>query len=76
MTDKELENFYREHLEEDIIFCLSQRHNIFLEEAMDIYYSSKLAEKINADTYGIQYLDASVLADFVDEKQQYAAKDI
>ena len=39
---------------------------------MDIYYSSKLAEKINAGTYGIQYLDASVLIDLLDENQQQA----
>ena len=76
MNDRELENFYREHLEEDIIFCLSQRHNISLEKAMEMYYSSQLADRINAGTYGIQYLDASVLADFVDEKQQDAAKNI
>lgn len=76
MNDRELENFYREHLEEDIIFCLSQRHQISLEKAMEMYYFSQLADRINAGTYGIQYLDASVLADFVDEKQQYAAKDI
>ncbi len=71
MTDREMENFYREHLEEDIIFCLSQRHKISLEKAMEIYYSSPLAERINAGTYGIQYLDATVLADFLDENMQH-----
>ncbi len=70
MTDKELENFYREQLEKDIIFCFSQRHNISLEKAMEIYYSSQLAENINAWIYVIQHVDvdATLLTYLLDEK--------
>ncbi|MCQ2514900.1 MAG: hypothetical protein MJ089_07430 [Ruminococcus sp.] len=46
MTESEFESFYKEHLEEDIIFKLSERNNISIEKAMDIYYSSKLANQI------------------------------
>ena len=56
MTDREFENFYREHLEEDIIFCLSKRKNIPLDQAMGLYYNSKLADHIHDGHYGIQYL--------------------
>ena len=35
MTNEELEIFYREHLEEDIIVYLSKKKNISLEKAME-----------------------------------------
>lgn len=63
MTETELENFYREHLEEDIIFVLSEKRGISFEAAMDLYYNSALCEKISKGEYGIQYLDAAVLAE-------------
>lgn len=72
MTDKELEEFYRELLEEDIVFCLSKRHNIPLEQAMHLYYTSKLAERIYAGQYGIQYLDYTVLTDILDKELKEA----
>ena len=65
MTDREFENFYRERLEERIIFCLSERNKISSEKAMDIYYSSKLSDRIFNGEYGIQYLDYSVLTDIL-----------
>ena len=68
MTDREFEDFYREHLEEDIIFCLSKRRNIPPEQAMRLFYTSKLAERIYAGQYGIQYLDYSVLTDILDKE--------
>jgi len=46
MADRVLENFYREHLDEDIIFCLSERRKISFEQAMNIYYHSRLADRI------------------------------
>lgn len=64
MTETELENFYREHLEEDIVFALSEKRGISFEKAMDLYYKSALSEKISRGEYGIQYLDAAVLADY------------
>lgn len=68
MTERELENFYREHLEESIIFCLSERHGISSEKAMEIYYSSKLANRIHDGEYGIQYLDYTVLTDVLEQE--------
>ncbi len=55
MTDKALENCYREHLEEDIVFCLSERRKIPFEQAMSLYYHSKLADRIHKGEYGIHY---------------------
>lgn len=65
MTDTELENFYREHLEEDIIANLSEKLNVSLDVAMRMYYQSALADKIHDGEYGIQYLDSEILADMI-----------
>ena len=44
MVDKkQLEDFYKENLEEDIIDEISKMKCIELRNACDIYYSSKLA---------------------------------
>ena len=68
MTDKELENFYREHLEEDIIMCLSERRHIAYEDAMRLYYHSSLADKVQKGEYGIQYLDYTILTDILEQE--------
>lgn len=68
MSERDLENFYREHLEEDIIFSLTQRRSIPWEEAMKLYYNSSLASRIFNGEYGVQYLDASVLTDMLEEE--------
>lgn len=65
MTEKESENFYREHLEEDIIFYLAKNKNYSLEQAMELYYKSDLAKRIYNGEYGIQYLDYKILANYV-----------
>ena len=65
MTDTELENFYREHLEEDIIANLSEKLNVSLDVAMRMYYQSALADKIHDGEYGIQYLDSEILANMI-----------
>lgn len=61
MDGEALERAYKESLEERIIACLSETRNISLEEAMNIYYCSKLADKIYRGVEGIQYLDYKVL---------------
>jgi hypothetical protein len=66
MMTNDLENFYREHLEENIIFCLSKRKGISFEEAMRLYYNSKLAQMIYNGVEGIQYLDFKVLTDYLE----------
>ncbi len=68
MSDNDLEHFYREHLEEDIIFCLANRKNISEEQALHLYYSSKLADRIHEGQYGIQYLDYNVLTDYLENE--------
>ena len=61
MDEKILEGIYQENLDERIIDCLSQRQHISYEEAMDLYYNSKLAPQIHSGENGIQYLDYKVL---------------
>lgn len=57
-----LEKLYQENLEERLIAYLSSQLGAPLEKAMDIYYNSKLADKIQQGVFGIQYLDYKVLA--------------
>ena len=56
-----LERVYQERLEERIIAHLAQVKNCSLEQAMDLYYNSDLADKIHQGKDGIQYLDYKVL---------------
>ena len=69
MDDRILEQTYQENLEERLIAYIADRHGISLEEAMDIYYSSNLAEKIHDGLEGIQYLDYKVLAQILQETE-------
>lgn len=62
MVDEEtLERIYQERLEERIIAYLAQVKDCSLEQAMDLYYHSRLADKIHEGKNGIQYLDYKVL---------------
>ena len=65
IDDKDFERIYQEYLEEDIISYLAKIYNISLEKAMDLYFNSQIAEKINQGKYGIQYLDYKILAEMV-----------
>lgn len=49
---------------------LTETEDISYEESMEIYYGSKLAEKIQERREGIQYLDYKVLADILKETEQ------
>lgn len=64
-----LENIYQENLEEKIIAYLAERCDISYEKAMDLYYSSKLSDKIYLGKNGIQYLDYKVLAQILLETE-------
>lgn len=68
MSDLELENIYTEHLEEDIVLQLSKKNNISLENAMQIYYQSKLANWIHSGEFGVQYLDSAVLVELLEKE--------
>lgn len=69
MDDELLEKIYQERLEEQLISYLAINERISLEKAMDLYYSSKLADKIHYGTEGVQYLDYKVLAQILKETE-------
>ena len=69
MDEKVLEQAYQENLEERLITYLAEQPSISLEKAMDIYYHSRLAEKIHQGVEGVQYLDCKVLADILLETE-------
>lgn len=70
MDEETLERVYQENLEEKIIACLSETKDIPLETAMDVYYHSKLVDKIHKGVEGIQYLDFKVLVQILCETEQ------
>lgn len=70
MDGEALEKVYQENLEEKIIACLSETRGISLETAMDVYYRSRLADKIHQGVEGIQYLDFKVLVQILCETEQ------
>ena len=51
-----LEETLKRNQDTEIVTLLAERLNIDAEEALRIYYSSRLAEQINEGAYGIQYL--------------------
>lgn len=65
IDDKILEKTYIESLEERIIKYIHERTKISLEEAMDVYYDSRISEKIQVGAEGIQYLDFKNLGDLI-----------
>lgn len=67
--DEMLEQIYQENLEERIVSCLAETKSLPLERAMDLYYRSRLAEKIQHGAEGIQYLDAQVLVQILCETE-------
>ena len=69
MNEDVLEKIYQESLEERMISYLSEIKKISLEEAMDIYYNSKLADRIHEGEYGIQYLDYKLLVQILCETE-------
>jgi hypothetical protein len=69
MDGEVLERYYQESLEEKIIAYLAKVKHITLQQAMDIYYHSQLADKIHQGKEGIQYLDYKVLAEILCETE-------
>lgn len=53
MTNRKQLEIYKQNLENDIINVISEIKGIDLRKALDIYYSSKLAEQIENGSYGI-----------------------
>ncbi len=70
MNEEMLERVYQENLEERIIAYLAKICDFSYEKAMDLYYSSKLADKIYLGKEGVQYLDYKVLAQILLETEK------
>lgn len=60
---------YKERLEERIIAYLSEIKGIPLEDAMDTYYRSRLADQILKGLYGIENMDYKYLAEDLVENE-------
>lgn len=69
MDGEVLEKVYQERLDERIIAHLAQVQNYSLEQAMDVYYKSNLANAIHNGVEGIQYLDYKVLVQILLETE-------
>ena len=69
MDENTLEKVYQESLEERIIGHLAESKGLSYEIAMDIFYHSRLAEKIYSGAEGIQYLDHKVLVEILIETE-------
>lgn len=61
----QLEPLLKEQLEADIISIIAERLEVSPGEAMSVYYRNPLAQQIEEGAWGMQYLDASYLADEV-----------
>ena len=64
-----MSSYIQEDLENDIINAISEIKGIDLRKAFDIYYSSKLAEQISNNSYGIENMDAKYLAEDLIENE-------
>ena len=69
VNKKQLEEFYKQNLENDIINTISEMKGIDLRKALDIYYSSRLSEQILNDSYAIENMDAKYLAEDLIENE-------
>ena len=66
---KNIEFIYKQNLESDIIEYLAQRLKIDLRDAMEKYYSSKLAKQIENGENGFENLDYKNLAEDLIENE-------
>lgn len=66
---KQLEKIYKQNLENDIINTISEVKGIDLRKAINIYYSSKLADQIENGSCGIENMDAKYLAEDLIENE-------
>ena len=66
---KQLEEIYKQNLENDIINTIAEIKGISLRKAINVYYSSKLAEQIENGSYGIENMDSKYLAEDLIENE-------
>lgn len=70
-NQQELEKFYIQSLDNDIIGYLAEKKNIDIRIAMDIYYKSLLCQQIHDGENGVQYLDYKYLVeDLIENEKQ------
>lgn len=76
MNENLLEKTYIENLEERIIDNIAKECDLSYEKSMDIYYKSKLADRIYNGSFDIQYLDYKVLTQILmdSEKELFEEK--
>ena len=60
---------YKERLEERIIAYLAEIRRITSDEAMDIYYRSRLSRQIDQGLFGIENMDYKYLANDLIENE-------
>ncbi|WP_434310077.1 hypothetical protein [Hominifimenecus sp. rT4P-3] len=70
MNEEILERAYQESLEERLIAYLARTCDFSYEKAMNVYYNSKLSNKIYLGKDGIQYLDYKVLVQILLETEK------
>lgn len=70
MTDrKQLAEIYKQNLERNVIKIIAEIKQLDIRNAIDIYYSSKLALQIEEGKYGIENMDARYLAEDLIENE-------
>ena len=68
LKDKDLKNIRHELLEERVITYLARTRKLDTLEAMDIYYSSRLADQVARNEYGLHHFGYRELARMLMEK--------
>ena len=66
---KQIDDIYKQNLENDIIKAIAKIKEIELRKAIDIYYSSNLAAQIAEGACGIENMDAKYLAEDLIENE-------
>ncbi len=66
-----IKDIYHQNLEIAIIFYLAEYKNININQAMNIYYQSELANLIDEESCGIENMSPQYLArDIIDNESQ------
>lgn len=69
IDNKQLTEIRKQNLENDIIKIIAEIKQLDIRNAIDIYYSSKLALQIEEGKYGIENMDARYLAEDLIENE-------
>lgn len=69
MKQRDLDEYYIQCLEEEIIKYLSLKKKIDIRKSMDVYYNSKLSVMIECQQYGIENMDYKYLVEDLIENE-------